>query len=75
MLLVTLLGRAYVPVENKQDKLGTSVTLPMQSVISSVGLFPVGTCLLGPRRGYLQKGFRNSSQSKLLKSQIRWLMK
>ena len=48
MLLVTLLGRAYVPVENKQDKLGTSVTLPMQSVISSVGLFPVGTCLLGP---------------------------
>ena len=42
-----------VPAKNKQDKLGTSVTLPMQSVISSVGLFPVGTCLLGPRRGYL----------------------
>jgi len=42
-----------VLAENKQDKLGTSVTLPMQSVISSVGLFPVGTCLLGPRRGYL----------------------
>jgi len=63
-----------VPAENKQDKLGTSVTLPMQSAISSVGFFPVGTCLLGPRRGYLQKGLRSSSQSKLSKSQIRWLM-
>jgi len=42
-----------VPAENKQDKLGTSVTLPMQSAISSIGFFLVGTCLLGPRRGYL----------------------
>jgi len=60
-----------VPAENKQNKLGTSVTLHMQSAISSVGLFPVGTCLLGPMRGYLQKGLRSSSQPKLLKSQIR----
>jgi len=35
-------GLEFVPVENKQDKLGTSVTLPMQSAISSVVLFLVG---------------------------------
>jgi len=50
-----------VRAENKQDKLGTSITFSMQSAISSVGLFSVGTCLLGPRRGYLQKGLRSSS--------------
>jgi len=43
------------------NKLGTSITLPMQSAISSIGLFPIGTCLLRPRRGYLQKGLRSSS--------------
>jgi len=32
-----------------------------------------GTCRFGPRRGYLQKGLRSSSKSKLSKGQIRWL--
>jgi len=45
-----------IPAGNKQDKLGTSVTLPMQSAISLVGLFLVSTCLLGLGRSYLQKG-------------------
>jgi len=35
----------FVPIENKQDMLDTSITLPW-SAITSVGFFPVDTCRL-----------------------------
>jgi len=56
-----------VSAENKQDKLGTSVTLPIQSAISSVGLFLVGTCLFGPKRGLPAEGTLKLKSAKALK--------